>query len=487
MSFSGIGNNTEASKSKDRPKHHKDRKPVAVHVNGGEAQEDASRAFFHSVKADAESEAWNHQQWSPLGLAPSKATSHTAASGRSGSPRPRHLYSPLASPPSPNLTPPSARRPNSASPLSPARNHHHNHRYQLSTSSSPHAPTPSSHAVYLTPRMAAASSHISPLHLHGHPLAFPHPESSPYHSIDRPHSPSSTSSAHHHSVSAHGLHTIPSTLEALHAVGGGGAGEVMNDGRPQLSIPRPASTEPSLHTMPHPRSPLYSPTAATTAQRPGALIASVLRAQPSEDHADPESSKEFTELLNSAIKRASSPGPTKSEKTAPKYTMNSMREPEIGSQPGKYVDPGGPWRPIVPKETDAQREQLDPPLKGGPYDRVLAVPAHVLAQSFFHPDRPSAQVRVRELQKELKAARADKKLQHDRAALYEVELESTRSRLKAALHENALARAHIAALQEQLAVSRGRAPSPTRASHSPPSKLKARPRSAVLPRRAHFP
>eukprot|EP00983_Pelagomonas_calceolata_P098505 1158359-Pelagomonas_calceolata.AAC.5 len=39
---------------------------------------------------------------------------------------------------------------------------------------------------------------------------------------------------------------------------------------------------------------------------------------------------------------------------------------------------------------------------------VLAVPAHVLAQSFFHPDRPSAQVRVRELQKELKAARADK-------------------------------------------------------------------------------
>eukprot|EP00983_Pelagomonas_calceolata_P098502 1158359-Pelagomonas_calceolata.AAC.2 len=33
-------------------------------------------------------------------------------------------------------------------------------------------------------------------------------------------------------------------------------------------------------------------------------------------------------------------------------------------------------------------------------------------------------------------------------------------------------------VQEQLAVSRGRAPSPTRASHSPPSKLKARPRSA---------
>eukprot|EP00983_Pelagomonas_calceolata_P098508 1158359-Pelagomonas_calceolata.AAC.8 len=24
----------------------------------------------------------------------------------------------------------------------------------------------------------------------------------------------------------------------------------------------------------------------------------------------------------------------------------------IGSQPGKYVDPGGPWRPIVPKESE---------------------------------------------------------------------------------------------------------------------------------------
>ncbi|KAF5835227.1 hypothetical protein DUNSADRAFT_7716, partial [Dunaliella salina] len=57
---------------------------------------------------------------------------------------------------------------------------------------------------------------------------------------------------------------------------------------------------------------------------------------------------------------------------------------------------------------DAQREELEPPCRGGPYDRVLAVPAHVLAQSFFHPDRPSAQVRVRELQKELKAVRADK-------------------------------------------------------------------------------
>ncbi|KAF5835228.1 hypothetical protein DUNSADRAFT_7717 [Dunaliella salina] len=326
MSFSGM-EKMEASKSKDRPKRHRDRKQAAVHAHQGDAQEETSCSLFNSVKADAESEAWNHPQWSPL--TPSFAASPSTTSARSSSPRFRHLYSPLASPPSPTLTPPTARCSSSASPLSPARSPHGSHHYQLSTSISAHAP--SSHAIYPTPRMAAAFPHVSPQpQVHGRPLASPHPESSPYHSITRSDSPTSASSTHDHTASAHGMHTIPSKLEALHAVGGGGAGWGV-DGSPQLSIPpRPASAGPSLYSTPFPRSPLYSPTAATTTQRPGALIASVLRAQPSEEnqHANPESSKEFTQLLNSGIKKATSPGPTKSEKTAPKYTMSSMREPE---------------------------------------------------------------------------------------------------------------------------------------------------------------
>lgn len=51
------------------------------------------------------------------------------------------------------------------------------------------------------------------------------------------------------------------------------------------------------------------------------------------------------------------------------------------------------------------------------------------------------------------AAIALQKLLHDRAFQSENELESTKARLNTALHENAIARAHIAALQVIIALS----------------------------------
>lgn len=92
----------------------------------------------------------------------------------------------------------------------------------------------------------------------------------------------------------------------------------------------------------------------------------------------------------------------------PKYTATSLKQPELGTVPGKYVSP--PWKPLVTNDRDPTRQEINQPIKESRFKHVLAVPAHVLAQSFFHPDYPSAQSRAKQLSEDLRVARMDRYL-----------------------------------------------------------------------------
>lgn len=57
---------------------------------------------------------------------------------------------------------------------------------------------------------------------------------------------------------------------------------------------------------------------------------------------------------------------------------------------------------------DPLRQELPRPILEGRFKNVLAVPAHVLAQSLYHSDSPTARARIRQLQEDLKTARMDR-------------------------------------------------------------------------------
>ncbi len=59
-------------------------------------------------------------------------------------------------------------------------------------------------------------------------------------------------------------------------------------------------------------------------------------------------------------------------------------------------------------EETAPREEIDQPIREPRFKHVLAVPAHVLAKSYFHPSQPSDQARIKQLQQDLKVARMDR-------------------------------------------------------------------------------
>ncbi|KAL6748334.1 hypothetical protein V8C86DRAFT_2879925 [Haematococcus lacustris] len=149
------------------------------------------------------------------------------------------------------------------------------------------------------------------------------------------------------------------------------------------------------------------------------------------------------------------PGPAKTEKTTPKYTANSMKQPELGTYPGAYQSPA--WAPQVAKEADPNRQELVKPITEGRFKHVLAVPAHVLAQSLYHPDTPGAQARVRQLQEELKEARQDRRVALQDKCVAEREAKGLADQLLAARHAALELRALNQSLSRQLEQA-GRAP-----------------------------
>ncbi|KAJ9517110.1 hypothetical protein QJQ45_009009, partial [Haematococcus lacustris] len=109
---------------------------------------------------------------------------------------------------------------------------------------------------------------------------------------------------------------------------------------------------------------------------------------------------------------------------------------------------------------DPNRQELVKPITEGRFKHVLplgcralqAVPAHVLAQSLYHPDTPGAQARVRQLQEELKEARQDRD-----KCVAEREAKGLADQLLAARHAALELRALNQSLSRQLEQA-GRAP-----------------------------
>jgi hypothetical protein len=57
---------------------------------------------------------------------------------------------------------------------------------------------------------------------------------------------------------------------------------------------------------------------------------------------------------------------------------------------------------------DPLRQEIQHSVQAPRFKNILAVPAHVLAQSLYHPNAPSDRARAKQLAADLKTARADR-------------------------------------------------------------------------------